>query len=95
VGCKSGQAMNGMLREKCREKKIPLLLLDYDLLDPRIVSQESMMSQVEFFMENVMKARRIDTEEQQGGSWKPRRHAGRVSTGTHSEKTGRFTGADI
>ena len=62
VGCKSGQAMNGMLREKCREKKIPLLILDYDLLDPRIVSQETMMSQVEFFMENVMKAPRMDSE---------------------------------
>ncbi len=60
VGCKSAQAMNGMLRELCREKKIPVLILDYDLLDPRIVSTDSMMRQVEFFMENVMKADRID-----------------------------------
>ncbi|MCK7509473.1 MAG: 2-hydroxyacyl-CoA dehydratase family protein [Desulfobacterales bacterium] len=60
VGCKSGQAMNGILREKCREMKIPLLILDYDLLDPRIVSKDSMMNQVEFFMENVMKAQRLD-----------------------------------
>ncbi len=60
VGCKSGQAMNGILREKCREKRIPLLILDYDLLDPRIVSQDSMMNQVEHFMENVMKAPRLD-----------------------------------
>jgi len=60
VGCKSGQAMNGILREKCRGMKIPLLILDYDLLDPRIVSQDGMMNQVEFFMENVMKAQRLD-----------------------------------
>lgn len=60
VGCKSGQAMNGILREKCREMKIPLLILDYDLLDPRIVSKDSMMNQVDFFMENVMKAQRLD-----------------------------------
>lgn len=57
VGCKSGQAMNGVLREKCRELKIPLLILDYDLLDPRIVSHEGMMRQVDDFMETVMKAR--------------------------------------
>ncbi len=55
VGCKSGQAMNGILREKCREMKIPLLILDYDLVDPRIVSHGGMMSQVDDFMENVMK----------------------------------------
>jgi hypothetical protein len=39
---------------------IPLLILDYDLLDPRIVSHEGMIRQVDHFMENVMKAKRID-----------------------------------
>ena len=60
VGCKSAQAMNGILRERCRELKIPLLVLDYDLMDYRIVSREGMLSQVDFFMENVMKAQRLD-----------------------------------
>jgi benzoyl-CoA reductase/2-hydroxyglutaryl-CoA dehydratase subunit BcrC/BadD/HgdB len=60
VGCKGGQAMNGILREKCREKGIPLLILDYDLSDPRIVSHDNMKRQVEHFMENVMKAKRLD-----------------------------------
>lgn len=60
VGCKGGQALNGILREKCREKGIPLLILDYDLSDPRIVSHDSMKRQVEHFMENVMKAKRLD-----------------------------------
>ena len=60
VGCKGGQAMNGILREKCREKGIPLLILDYDLNDPRIVSHDNMMRQVEHFMDNVMKARRLN-----------------------------------
>lgn len=58
VGCKGGQAMNGMLREKCREMRIPLLILDYDLIDPRIVSHEGMLRQVDDFMDNVMKDRR-------------------------------------
>ena len=60
VGCKGGQAMNGILREKCREKGIPLLILDYDLSDPRIVSHDNMKRQVEHFMDNVMKAKRIE-----------------------------------
>lgn len=60
VGCKGGQAMNGILREQCRAKGIPLLILDYDLSDPRIVSHDNMMRQVEFFMENVMKAPRLE-----------------------------------
>jgi hypothetical protein len=59
VGCKAGQAMNGILREKCREKGIPLLILDYDLSDPRIVSHDSMIRQMEHFMDNVMKAPRL------------------------------------
>lgn len=59
VGCKGGQAMNGILRERCRTEGIPLLILDYDLSDPRIVSHDNMMRQVEFFMENVMKAQRL------------------------------------
>jgi benzoyl-CoA reductase subunit B len=59
VGCKGGQAMNGILREKCREKGIPLLILDYDLSDPRIVSHDNMKRQVEHFMDNVMKAPRL------------------------------------
>jgi hypothetical protein len=60
VGCKGGQAMNGILREQCRAKGIPLLILDYDLSDPRIVSHDNMMRQVDFFMENVMKAPRLN-----------------------------------
>ena len=35
-----------MLREKCREAGIPLLILEYDLSDPRIVTHEGMISQI-------------------------------------------------
>ncbi len=58
VGCKNTQALNGMHREKCRELKIPLLIIDYDLSDTRIVPWEGITSQVRHFMENVMKAER-------------------------------------
>jgi benzoyl-CoA reductase/2-hydroxyglutaryl-CoA dehydratase subunit BcrC/BadD/HgdB len=59
VGCKNTAALNGVLREMCREAGIPLLILDYDLSDPRIVTHEGMMTQVEHFMENVMKAEKL------------------------------------
>jgi benzoyl-CoA reductase/2-hydroxyglutaryl-CoA dehydratase subunit BcrC/BadD/HgdB len=59
VGCKNAAALNGVLREMCREAGIPLLILEYDLSDPRIVTHEGMITQVEHFMENVMKAEKL------------------------------------
>lgn len=60
IGCKNTHALYGMLREKCRQDDIPLLIINYDLSDPRIVSREGILSQVEHFMENIMNARRLD-----------------------------------
>jgi hypothetical protein len=56
IGCKNTQALNGMFREKCRDRGIPLLIIDYDLSDKRIVSPAEIRRQVEYFMETVMKA---------------------------------------
>ncbi len=60
IGCKNTQALIGMLREKCRERDIPLLLIDHDVSDARIVAAEGMKRQIEQFMETVMKAERLD-----------------------------------
>ena len=60
IGCKNTMALNGMLREKCREAGLPLLIIEYDLSDPRIVSREGIIEQINHFMENVMKADRLD-----------------------------------
>jgi len=60
IGCKNTQALNGILREKCREAGLPLLIIDYDLSDPRIVSREGIIDQIDHFMENIMKAERLD-----------------------------------
>ncbi len=59
VGCKNTQALSGMLREKCREWGMPLLIIDYDLSDPRIEPREGIFSQVAHFMENIMKAEKL------------------------------------
>jgi hypothetical protein len=54
IGCKNTAALNGILREKCRKKGIPLLIIDYDLSDPRVVSHDGIMGQLDRFMENIM-----------------------------------------
>jgi hypothetical protein len=58
IGCKNTQALNNIMREKCRAEGIPALIIDYDLSDPRITSREGILSQVDHFMENVMQAER-------------------------------------
>jgi benzoyl-CoA reductase/2-hydroxyglutaryl-CoA dehydratase subunit BcrC/BadD/HgdB len=59
IGCKNTQALNGMLREMCRRQGIPLLIINYDLSDPRIVPREGIIEQIDHFMENIMKADRL------------------------------------
>ncbi|MBW1810160.1 MAG: 2-hydroxyacyl-CoA dehydratase [Deltaproteobacteria bacterium] len=54
IGCKNTQALLGMMREKCREKRIPFLVIDYDLGDSRVVSVDGIKEQVTMFMETVM-----------------------------------------
>lgn len=58
IGCKNTQALNTIMREKCRQNKVPLLIIDYDLSDTRIVPREGIFAQVEHFMENVMHAKK-------------------------------------
>ncbi|MCX7678509.1 MAG: 2-hydroxyacyl-CoA dehydratase family protein [Spirochaetes bacterium] len=57
IGCKNTQALNTIMREKCRQNNVPLLIIDYDLSDTRIVPREGIFAQVEHFMENVMHAK--------------------------------------
>lgn len=52
--CKNTRALMGILRDACRKKNIPLLIVDYELLDSRVVSIEGIKRQIADFMENVM-----------------------------------------
>jgi hypothetical protein len=56
IGCKNTQALLGMMREKCRRRKIPLLTIEYDLGDSRVVSKDGIKEQVTMFMKTVMGA---------------------------------------
>ncbi|MBW1990502.1 MAG: 2-hydroxyacyl-CoA dehydratase [Deltaproteobacteria bacterium] len=59
IGCKNTMALSGIFRERCRERGIPLLVINYDLSDTRVVSPAGLRQQAESFMETVMKAERI------------------------------------
>ncbi len=65
IGCKNTQALLGIFREKCRERGVPLLIIDYDLSDTRIVSPAGIRTQVDRFMETVMHAERLAPKEEQ------------------------------
>ena len=59
IGCKNTAALNQIMREECRRRNIPLCIFEYDLMDPRVVSQEGIRSQMRHFMDNIMKAERL------------------------------------
>ncbi|MBU2489915.1 MAG: 2-hydroxyacyl-CoA dehydratase family protein [Proteobacteria bacterium] len=59
IGCKNTMALSGMFREKCRERGIPLLIINYDLSDSRVVAPHQIRDQADAFMETVMKAERV------------------------------------
>ena len=53
-GCKNALAVAGILRELFRKQDIPLLDIQYDLVDPRVTPPEEIRNQVSHFMETVM-----------------------------------------
>jgi benzoyl-CoA reductase/2-hydroxyglutaryl-CoA dehydratase subunit BcrC/BadD/HgdB len=54
--CKNMRAVLRILRESCRQRDIPLLILDHDVFDARVVSPEGIKRQVSDFMDTVMGA---------------------------------------
>jgi len=51
IQCKHGQATHGFIREACREREKPLLLVEYDPMDARPVSQDKIHQTIEEWME--------------------------------------------
>ena len=60
VGCKGSMGLTGLLREKCRQRGIKLCVMDYELMDTRVVSRQGMRDQINQFMVDVMKAEPLD-----------------------------------
>jgi benzoyl-CoA reductase/2-hydroxyglutaryl-CoA dehydratase subunit BcrC/BadD/HgdB len=51
IQCKHGQATHGFIREACRERDKPLLLVEFDPMDARPVSIDKIHSTIEEWME--------------------------------------------
>jgi benzoyl-CoA reductase/2-hydroxyglutaryl-CoA dehydratase subunit BcrC/BadD/HgdB len=54
VGCQSICGARGLLREVCRKRGIPLLFIEFDYNDDRVLSPASMRAQIEDFFATVM-----------------------------------------
>jgi len=54
VGCNSICGAQGMIRKVCRERDIPVLFIELDYNDDRVLSKELLRSQVEDFFTTVM-----------------------------------------
>jgi benzoyl-CoA reductase/2-hydroxyglutaryl-CoA dehydratase subunit BcrC/BadD/HgdB len=54
VGCQSVCGARGLIREECRQRGIPLLFLEFDYNDDRVLAPEQMRAQIEDFFTAVM-----------------------------------------
>ncbi len=54
VGCQSICGARGLLREVCRKRGLPLLFIEFDYNDDRVLSPGSMRAQIEDFFATVM-----------------------------------------
>jgi hypothetical protein len=54
VGCQSICGVRGLLREACQERGIPLLFIEFDYNDDRVLSPGLMREQIEEFFATVM-----------------------------------------
>lgn len=60
VACKNMATLQGILDEQARERDIPMIWIEHDLMDPRTVSRRSMRDKVSNFMRTVMHAEPVD-----------------------------------
>jgi hypothetical protein len=51
---KNRGVLRSLLREVCRERRIPLLIMDFDTFDPRTVSEGTILHNIEQFFTTVV-----------------------------------------
>jgi len=54
VGCQSICGARGLIREECRRRGIPLLFIEFDYNDDRVLAREQMRAEIEDFFTTVM-----------------------------------------
>jgi benzoyl-CoA reductase/2-hydroxyglutaryl-CoA dehydratase subunit BcrC/BadD/HgdB len=60
VACKTLSGLQGLFDDQARERGIPLIWIEHDLMDPRTVSRREMRNKVNNFMLNVFRAEPAD-----------------------------------
>ena len=60
ISCKALDGMHGMFEERAREHGIKLVWVNHDLMDPRVVSRQSIRDDVNRYMRTIMKEEPLD-----------------------------------
>ena len=60
ITCKALDGMHGLFEDKARERGIPLIWVDHQLFDPRVISRQGVRDQVNTYMRTVMQEEPLD-----------------------------------
>jgi benzoyl-CoA reductase/2-hydroxyglutaryl-CoA dehydratase subunit BcrC/BadD/HgdB len=60
MSCKALDGMHGQFEEKARERGIHLIWVSHDLMDPRIISRQSVRDDVNRYMRSVLREEPVD-----------------------------------
>ena len=60
ITCKALDGMHGLFEDKARERGIPLIWVDHQLFDPRVISRQGVRDQVNQYMRTVMGEEPLD-----------------------------------
>jgi benzoyl-CoA reductase/2-hydroxyglutaryl-CoA dehydratase subunit BcrC/BadD/HgdB len=60
VACKTLSGLQGLFDDQARERGVPLIWIEHDLMDPRTISRQEMRSKVNNFMFNVFQTEPSD-----------------------------------
>ena len=60
ITCKALDGMHGLFEDKARERGIPLIWVDHQLFDPRVISRQGVRDQVNQYMRTVMQEEPLD-----------------------------------
>ena len=60
ISCKALAGMHGMFEERAREHGIKLIWVNHDLMDPRVISRQSIRDDVNRYMRSVLREEPVD-----------------------------------
>lgn len=60
IACKALDGMHGMFEQRAREHGVKLIWVNHDLMDPRVISKQSIRDDVNRYMRSVMREEPVD-----------------------------------